>query len=84
MYVCVLKVLQIQTLLFLRPVFFFQKKFKIETEVENWIQKYDQDMGERQVGWKNRGYSINACILPSCPRFQRLNFQTVPTFSQFA
>jgi hypothetical protein len=35
---------------------FFQKKYKIETEVENWIQKYDQDMGDRQVGcalnWK--------------------------------
>ncbi|KAK6192225.1 hypothetical protein SNE40_003732 [Patella caerulea] len=25
-----------------------KKKFKVETEVENWIQKYDQDMGERQ------------------------------------
>ena len=25
-----------------------QKKFKIETEVENWINKYDQDMGEKQ------------------------------------
>lgn len=25
-----------------------KKKFKFETEVENWIQKYDQDMGERQ------------------------------------
>ncbi|XP_046347833.1 dynein regulatory complex protein 10-like [Haliotis rufescens] len=25
-----------------------KRKFKIETEVENWIQKYDQDMGERQ------------------------------------
>ncbi|XP_041348856.1 dynein regulatory complex protein 10-like [Gigantopelta aegis] len=25
-----------------------KKKYKIETEVENWIQKYDQDMGERQ------------------------------------
>lgn len=25
-----------------------RKKFKIETEVENWIQRYDQDMGERQ------------------------------------
>ena len=32
---------------------FFQKKFKIETEVENWIQKYDQDMGERQVCKEN-------------------------------
>lgn len=29
--------------------FLFQKKFKVETEVENWIQKYDADMGERQV-----------------------------------
>ena len=26
-----------------------QRKYKIETEVENWIQKYDSDMGERQV-----------------------------------
>ncbi|XP_067938209.1 dynein regulatory complex protein 10-like [Watersipora subatra] len=25
-----------------------RKKWKIETEVENWIQKYDQDMGEKQ------------------------------------
>ncbi|XP_033106931.1 dynein regulatory complex protein 10-like [Anneissia japonica] len=25
-----------------------KRKYKIETEVENWIQKYDQDMGERQ------------------------------------
>lgn len=25
-----------------------KKKFKIETEVENWISRYDQDMGERQ------------------------------------
>lgn len=25
-----------------------KKKFQVETEVENWIQKYDQDMGERQ------------------------------------
>ncbi|XP_052797931.1 dynein regulatory complex protein 10-like [Mya arenaria] len=25
-----------------------KKKFKIETEVENWIQRYDADMGERQ------------------------------------
>ena len=27
----------------------FQEKFKVETKVETWIQKYDQDMGERQV-----------------------------------
>ncbi|XP_028415906.1 dynein regulatory complex protein 10-like [Dendronephthya gigantea] len=25
-----------------------KKKYKVETEVENWIQKYDTDMGERQ------------------------------------
>uniref|UniRef100_H2YX44 Dynein regulatory complex protein 10 n=1 Tax=Ciona savignyi TaxID=51511 RepID=H2YX44_CIOSA len=25
-----------------------KRKFKIETEVENWIIKYDQDMGEKQ------------------------------------
>jgi len=25
-----------------------KRKYKIETEVENWIQKFDQDMGERQ------------------------------------
>ncbi|KAL8621514.1 hypothetical protein ACOMHN_026186 [Nucella lapillus] len=25
-----------------------RKKFKIETEVENWIQRYDQELGERQ------------------------------------
>jgi hypothetical protein len=34
-------------------LFFFQKKYKVETEVENWIQKYDSDMGERQVGVNN-------------------------------
>ncbi|XP_043924382.1 dynein regulatory complex protein 10 [Protopterus annectens] len=25
-----------------------KKKFKIETEIENWIQKYDADLGEKQ------------------------------------
>ncbi|XP_030074392.1 dynein regulatory complex protein 10 [Microcaecilia unicolor] len=25
-----------------------KKKFKVETEIENWIQKYDLDMGEKQ------------------------------------
>lgn len=25
-----------------------KKKFKVETEVENWIQRYDQELGERQ------------------------------------
>ena len=30
-------------------MFYQQRKYKIETEVENWIQKYDTDMGERQV-----------------------------------
>jgi hypothetical protein len=26
-----------------------KKKFKIESEVENWIHKYDQDMEEKQA-----------------------------------
>ncbi|XP_021018940.1 dynein regulatory complex protein 10 isoform X2 [Mus caroli] len=25
-----------------------QKKYKVETEIENWIQKYDMEMGEKQ------------------------------------
>ncbi|MGH0183818.1 UNVERIFIED_CONTAM: hypothetical protein FKN15_012675 [Acipenser sinensis] len=25
------------------------RKYKVETEIENWIQKYDADMGEKQV-----------------------------------
>ncbi|KAF6081498.1 IQ motif containing D [Phyllostomus discolor] len=25
-----------------------QKKYKVETEIENWIQKYDSEMGEKQ------------------------------------
>nr|KAF6403542.1 IQ motif containing D [Molossus molossus] len=25
-----------------------QKKYKVETEIENWIQKYDTEMGEKQ------------------------------------
>lgn len=29
-------------------IFYFKRKYKIETEVENWISKYDQDMGEKQ------------------------------------
>lgn len=27
----------------------WQKKYKVETEIENWILKYDADMGEKQV-----------------------------------
>ena len=27
----------------------FQKTFKRELEVENWIKKYDEEMGEKQV-----------------------------------
>ena len=27
----------------------WQKRFKVETEIENWLQKYDADMGEKQV-----------------------------------
>ncbi|KAK2504527.1 hypothetical protein MC885_007318 [Smutsia gigantea] len=26
-----------------------KKKYKVETEVENWIQKYDTEMGEKQL-----------------------------------
>ncbi|CAI9598575.1 unnamed protein product [Staurois parvus] len=26
-----------------------KKKYKVETEIENWIQKYDADMGEKQT-----------------------------------
>lgn len=26
-----------------------KKKYKVETEIENWIQKYDMEMGEKQV-----------------------------------
>ncbi|XP_067087650.1 dynein regulatory complex protein 10 [Osmerus mordax] len=26
-----------------------KKKYKVETEIENWIQKYDADMGEKQL-----------------------------------
>ncbi|KAM5193280.1 dynein regulatory complex protein 10 [Mantella aurantiaca] len=26
-----------------------KKKYKVETEIENWIQKYDTDMGEKQT-----------------------------------
>jgi len=29
---------------------FPQRTFKIGTEVFNWVQKYDADMGSRQVG----------------------------------
>ena len=27
---------------------FFQRAFRRETELENWIQKYDREMGEKQ------------------------------------
>lgn len=27
----------------------FKKKYKVETEIENWIQKYDMEMSEKQV-----------------------------------
>lgn len=35
-----------------RNYFLLQKKYKIETEVENWIQKYDQDMTEKQTDFE--------------------------------
>ncbi len=28
--------------------YFFQRAFKRENELENWIQKYDHEMGEKQ------------------------------------
>lgn len=31
------------------PGFDLQKKYKEETEIENLIQKYDGEMGEKQV-----------------------------------
>ena len=29
-----------------------RRKWKLETEVENWIHKYDSDMGERQTDFE--------------------------------
>lgn len=29
-----------------------RRKWKLETEVENWIHKYDSDMGERQMDFE--------------------------------
>ncbi|XP_059264464.1 dynein regulatory complex protein 10 isoform X2 [Mustela nigripes] len=29
-----------------------EKKYKVETEIENWIQKYDMEMGEKQVEYE--------------------------------
>uniref|UniRef100_U6CWV4 Dynein regulatory complex protein 10 n=3 Tax=Neovison vison TaxID=452646 RepID=U6CWV4_NEOVI len=29
-----------------------KKKYKVETEIENWIQKYDMEMGEKQVEYE--------------------------------
>ncbi|XP_074061917.1 dynein regulatory complex protein 10 [Macrotis lagotis] len=29
-----------------------KKKYKLETEIENWIQKYDTDMGEKQTEYE--------------------------------
>ncbi len=36
-----------------------KKKFKIESEVENWIHKYDQDMEEKQAELEDVTVSIN-------------------------
>ena len=38
-------------------VFIIQRNYKAETEVENWIQKYDQDMGQLQVSSANSIHS---------------------------
>ena len=38
------------SVVFLLAVFLvLQKTFKRELEVENWIKKYDEEMGEKQV-----------------------------------
>ena len=31
--------------------YFFKKTFKRESEVDNWIHKYDMEMGEKQVDY---------------------------------
>ena len=54
-----------------------QKTFKRELEVENWIKKYDEEMGEKQVCYQNRVKATSkwhlltfeqahgaACVLP--------------------
>jgi len=37
-----------------------KKKFQVETEVENWIQKYDSDMGERQTEYEQIDFVYTA------------------------
>ena len=49
----------------------FQKKYKVETEVENWIQKYDSDMGERQVNTFD--ILVNFCLRNG--RFTQVSMQ---------
>ena len=42
-----------------------QKAFKRETEVDNWIQKYDHDLGEQQVRNINLWSRLNN-VTPFC------------------
>ena len=37
------------------------RKYKLETEVENWLQKYDSDMGDRQVKYRFFHVGVRAC-----------------------
>ena len=43
-----------------------QRKFQVETEVENWIQKFDADMGDRQVRYSLGGSSDAAFRCQYC------------------
>ena len=38
-----------------------KKKFKVESEVENWIHKYDQDLEEKQAEIDEITVSIKNC-----------------------
>ena len=48
------------------PILRYQKTFKREVEVENWIKKYDEEMGEKQVNLTFCAtciISIHVCIV---------------------
>ena len=38
-----------------------KKKFKVESEVENWIHKYDQDLEEKQAEIDEITVTIRVC-----------------------
>ena len=43
-----------------------KKKYKIESEVENWIHKYDQDMDEKQAELEDITVCVTKCIYAVC------------------